>query len=323
MQSRALEKLSVITPIFNEEDSIPRLVEQLMDVLGGLGLPFEIICVDDGSTDKSAQILRAQAARHPELKVVELRRNYGQTAAIMAGIDFATGDIIISIDADLQNDPKDIPRLLEKIDEGYDVVSGWRCNRLDAKLKRVFTSRLANRVISTLSGVRLHDYGCTLKAYRRDIIKNVRLYGEMHRFIPIYASWHGARVIELPVDHHARAFGSSKYGLDRTFKVVLDLFVVMFLQRYLVKPIYLFGGFGLFSIGVGALALSAMIYMRLVHSIPMISTPLPLLSAMTILVGVMSLLMGLLAEMLTRTYYESQGLSAYSVRETINIDGPG
>jgi dolichol-phosphate mannosyltransferase len=265
------------------------------------------------------QRLRAASTNIPQLKVIDFRRNYGQTAAIMAGIDYASGEIIITIDADLQNDPADIPILLAKLDEGFDVVSGWRHLRKDQALRRNFPSRIANKTISWISGIHLKDYGCTLKAYRRDVLKDVRLYGEMHRFIPIYASWMGARTTEIPVRHHPRRFGSSKYGLERIAKVILDLMVVKFLDRNFVKPIYVFGGFGLFTLALSFLSAAAMFYLKYIKGLSMILTPLPLLTALTFLVGFMSLLMGLLAEMLARTYFESQGRSAYRVRELINF----
>ncbi len=315
---QAPRSLSVITPVYNEEDSIPPLVDQLYEVLSSLGKPFEIIAVNDGSTDRSLDRLREQAGRHAEMKVIDLRRNYGQTAAIMAGIDHAGGDIIISIDADLQNDPRDIPDLIAKIAEGNDVVSGWRVDRQDSALRRNFISRLANRVISYISGVRLHDYGCTLKAYRADMLKDVRLYGEMHRFIPIYASWLGAKVVEIPVRHHARKHGRSNYGLERIIKVILDLIVVKFLDRYLAKPIYVFGGFGILALLVGGASFVWMMALRLFDDIAMISTPLPLVTVLCALTGISSILMGLVAEIVVRTYFESQRRSIYMVRERIN-----
>jgi glycosyltransferase involved in cell wall biosynthesis len=255
------------------------------------------------------------------VKVVDFRRNYGQTAALMAGIDHASNDVVVMIDADLQNDPSDIPRLLAKLDEGYDVVSGWRQDRKDAQIRRNWISRVANRLISRVSGVKLNDYGCTLKAYRRNVVSGIRLYGEMHRFIPIYAQWQGARITELSVTHHAREFGASKYGLERIFKVVLDLLVVVFLRRFFAKPIYLFGGFGIASIILSFVTIILAIGLRLFLHISLIQTPLPLLSALLFLVGVMSILLGLVAEMMVRTYYESQGARAYLVRELINFDG--
>ena len=297
------QKISVVVPIYNEEENIDPLLDALFCVLRGLPRDFEIVAVNDGSTDRSYEKLSIAAAEHAELKVVNLRRNFGQTAAIMAGIDYSSGDTLIFIDADLQNDPEDIPLLLAKLDEGYDVVSGWRKNRQDARIRRNFVSQVANSLISWSSGVHLRDYGCTLKAYRIDVIRDVRLYGEMHRFIPIYATWMGARVTEIPVRHHARRFGHSKYGLERTLKVLLDLIVIKFLDRYFSKPIYVFGGFGMLSLLLSALTVLVMIFWKF-EGISMIQTPLPLLAAMTFLVGVISILMGLLAEMIVRTYFE-------------------
>ena len=314
------QRLSVIVPVYNESDNIPLLMEALSSVLNNLRCNFEIIAVNDGSTDGSREKLAAIAAALAELKVINFRRNFGQTAAIMAGIDYASGDVLVFIDSDLQNDPEDIPLLLAKLDEGYDVVSGWRKDRKDARIRRNFMSRMANAIISWVSGVRLTDYGCTLKAYRADVIKDVRLYGEMHRFIPIYATWLGAKVTEIPVRHHARRFGQSKYGLERTVKVLLDLIVIKFLDRYFVKPIYVFGGFGIFSIACSFLTLALMLYLKFVDGVSMIQTPLPMVAAMAFLVGIMSILSGLLAEMMVRTYFESQHRSAYQVRDVFNLD---
>jgi glycosyltransferase involved in cell wall biosynthesis len=311
--------LSVVTPIYNEEKNISILMDQLLELLQTLQKSFEIIAVNDGSRDGSLAELRKQATLHPEIKLVDFRRNYGQTAAIMAGIDHASGSVIISIDADLQNDPQDIPNLLAKLDEGFDVVSGWRKDRQDAAMRN-FVSRVANWVISRISGVRLHDYGCTLKAYRSDVVKNVRLYGEMHRFIPIYATWMGAKVVDIPVRHHARQHGHSNYGLERIVKVILDLIVVKFLDRYMVKPIYVFGGFGILSLLFGVVSFLAMIVLKIVNNISMISTPLPLVTVMAVMTGVSSILMGLLAEMLVRIYFESQRRTNYHVRERINFE---
>jgi len=295
------------------------LMQRLFEVVAGLGFSFEVLAIDDGSDDGSFQLLQVESARHPELKVIRFRRNYGQTAAMMAGIDHAAGSILISLDADLQNDPADIPKLLARLEEGYDVVSGWRIERQDARFRRTLISRADNLLISRISGVRLNDYGCTLKAYRRDVIKNVKLYGEMHRFIPIYASWMGARVTEIPVRHHPRTHGVSKYGLERVVKVVLDMIVVKFLDRYFVKPIYVFGGMGLASIGLSILILGTAIWLRFFEGISLIQTPLPLLSALLFLLGMMSVLMGLLAEMMVRTYFESQHRPAYTVRDSLNL----
>jgi dolichol-phosphate mannosyltransferase len=311
--------VSIVIPIYNEEANIVTLFDRLLPVLDRLPSPFEVIAVNDGSRDGSLAQLRRIAELRPEVRVVDFRRNFGQTAAMMAGIDFARGRIVVSIDADLQNDPEDIPILLDKLAEGYDVVSGWRRDRKDAALRRNFVSRVANALISRISGVQLNDYGCTLKAYRRDVLAGMRLYGEMHRFIPIYASWMGARVIELPVRHHARHAGESKYGLERIAKVILDLIVVKFLDRYFVKPIYVFGGFGLLCLLAALLSFAYMLYLRIVDGYSMILTPLPVLTALLVSVGVISILLGLVAEMVVRTYFESQNRPAYNVRELINF----
>jgi dolichol-phosphate mannosyltransferase len=318
----AYRKVSVIVPAYNEEGNIPVLCERLLAVLDGIGTPFEIILVNDGSSDRTQAAMRTAAARRKEIKVIELKRNSGQTAAMMCGIDHASGDVVVPIDADLQNDPADIPLLLAKIAEGYDVASGWRRDRKDAPLRRNLPSRLANLIISFVSGVRLHDHGCTLKAYRLDVLDGVRLYGEMHRFIPVYASWMGARVTEVAVRHHAREHGASHYGLERILKVVLDLIVVKFLDRHFMKPIYLFGGFGLLCLLVSGLAGFVALYFKLVDGLSLIQTPLPLLAVMTFITGFMCILMGLLSEMLMRTYFESQGKTSYAVRERLNFDEP-
>jgi len=313
------KELSVVVPVYNEEQNISPLLDALVPVLEALAKSFEIIIVNDGSSDRTESVLRAEAGRHG-LKVINFRRNCGQTAALMAGIDHASGETIIFIDADLQNDPQDIPLLLNKLEQGFDVACGWRKDRQDAAIRRNFVSRVANRLISAISGVRLHDYGCTLKAFRSDIIKGVRLYGEMHRFIPIYASWMGARVAELPVRHHPRRFGESKYGLERIFKVVLDLIVVRFLDRHLVKPIYVFGGFGIISLVVSLASVAYMIFLKFFEGLSMIQTPMPIIAAMFFLVGVVSILLGLIAEILVRTYFESQQRSIYLIRDLINFE---
>ena len=312
--------ISIVLPIFEEAESLAPLFEQLFATLDQMGARFEIVAVNDGSRDGSLAELQRLAQLRREIRVVDFRRNYGQTAALMAGFDNARGGVIVTLDADLQNDPADIPKLVAKLHEGYDVVCGWRQNRQDAAIRRNFVSRVANRLISSLSGVELRDYGCTLKAYRRDIIDNVRLYGEMHRFIPIYASWVGARVVEMPVNHSARKFGRSKYGLERVFKVVLDLMVLKFLEKYLVKPIYVFGGFGLAAFAGAFLVLAWALGLKFIAHLSLILTPLPLLSAMLFLIGCMSMLMGLLAEMMMRTYFESQGRRAYLVRSLTNFE---
>ena len=313
--------LSIVIPVYNEQDSLLPLHERLNAALQDVGTDYEVIFVNDGSTDSTDANLRAIAAKDTRYKVVNLRRNFGQTAAMMAGFDFAAGDVIVPLDGDLQNDPADIPRLLRKLAEGYDVVSGWRLERQDATFKRTLPSRMANWLISRISGVRLHDYGCSLKAYRKDVLKGVKLYGEMHRFIPIYASWQGGRVTEIPVNHFRRVHGHSKYGLERVLKVVLDLIVVKFLASYSNKPIYVFGGFGLFSVLVSFLSGLAALYLKYVKQVSFISTPLPLLVVLAFITGVMSILMGLIAEIIMRTYYESQGKQVYLVKETINLAG--
>lgn len=311
--------LSIVVPVFNEQDNVLPLFDQLRGALAKVNDGFEVVFVDDGSTDQTDANLKKVAEADHRFKIVTFRRNFGQTAAMMAGIDYAAGDIIIPLDGDLQNDPADIPRLLDKLAEGYDVVSGWRQERKDASLRRNLPSRIANRLISRMSGVELHDYGCTLKAYRRQVVKGVRLYGEMHRFIPIYASWEGGRVTEIPVNHFPRIHGHSKYGLERIVKVLLDLLLVKFLSKYATKPIYVFGGFGLIGIAISFLAGLYALYLKFFAGISFISTPLPLLVVLTFVTGIMSILMGLIAEIIMRTYYESQGKQVYLVRETVNI----
>jgi dolichol-phosphate mannosyltransferase len=313
--------VSIIIPIYNEEESIPLLVDSLMELFKELvNLSYEVIFINDGSIDKSQLVIEKLLIDLPKFKLINFRRNYGQTSAMMAGIDYSSGRIIIPMDADLQNDPVDIPRLLAKIDEGYDVVSGWRVDRKDDKLKRNFLSYIANLIISYISGVKLHDYGCTLKAYRADVVKNVRLYGEMHRFIPIYASWMGAKVVEIPVIHHARKYGKSKYGLSRIIKVILDLIVVKFLEKYFVKPIYIFGGIGLINITISFVLLFISLYLKIVNGTSFILTPLPLLSVIIFLLGVLSILLGLIAELLVRTYFESQDKTFYKVLGLKNFE---
>jgi glycosyltransferase involved in cell wall biosynthesis len=320
---RRVHTLSVIIPARNEERNLPPLIELLFQALRGIGRPFEVIVVNDGSTDGSLRVLRDLVACHGGLRVIDLARNYGQTSAMMAGFTHARGDIIVPIDADLQNDPADIALLLTKLEEGYDVVSGWRKERQDATIRRNLVSRIANVMISRLSGVHLHDYGCTLKAYRRDVIDPVRLYGEMHRFVPIYASWYGARIAEVPVNHSPRLHGKSNYGLERILKVVLDLIVVRFLDRWLGKPIYIFGGFGTLCFLVAVISFVYMLWLKFHSHISMIQTPLPLLVVMSIMIGVMSIGLGLVAEIMVRTYFESQGKSTYYVRELINFPRNG
>lgn len=314
--------LSIIVPFYNEEGSIEHLVKKVTETLNNLPYQYELVLVNDGSVDNTPNILDKLASMDSRVKVVHFAKNYGQTSAMMAGIDYAQGNIIIAMDGDGQNDPHDIPKLIEQIDMGYDVVSGWRKFRQDRALNRKFPSYIANKIISWVSGVKLNDYGCSLKAYRRDIIKNVRLYGEMHRFIPIYAHWFGARVTEVPVNHFARTTGVSKYGINRTAKVILDLLVVKFLQRYLSKPIYIIGGFGLMCIAAGAMSFFYATYLKIFEGISYIQTPLLLLTVMAVLMGFLSVLIGLVCEILVRTYYESQNKKPYFVKYTQNIADP-
>jgi glycosyltransferase involved in cell wall biosynthesis len=317
MNEAIKETLSILIPIFNEEESISPLYDRLITALKKTGRPYEVIFIDDGSSDSSLEILLDISKKNPNVKVISFSRNFGQTAALSAGIDFSSGEILIPMDGDLQNDPEDILPLLQKIEEGYDVVSGWRKSRKDSFLTRRFPSMVANKMISLIGGVRLHDHGCTLKAYKRDILKNIRLYGEMHRFIPIYAQWIGARVSEIPVNHFPRRSGSSKYGMSRIIKVILDLMVVKFLLSYSQKPIYVFGGMGLLMILAAFLSGGYAIYLKIFRGVSFILTPLPLLSVLLLMLGFLSILMGFLAEILTRTYYESQRKPTYQIKETI------
>jgi glycosyltransferase involved in cell wall biosynthesis len=314
--------ISIFLPVFNEEPNLRPLHTKLSEALNTLDRSSEIVYVDDGSTDGSLKILREIAHLDPRVRVVALRRNYGQTAAMAAGIDAAKGKVLIPMDADLQNDPADIARLLDKLDEGYDVVSGWRKNRKDKMVTRKIPSMLANRLISWIGGVPLHDYGCSLKAYRRESLEDVRLYGEMHRFIPIYAAWAGARVTEIPVEHHARTMGKSKYGLSRTIKVVFDLITIKFMASYQTKPIYVFGTFGMFAFGISLFSGLYAVFLKYSHKATFVQTPLPILCIVMFAVGVQFLLMGLLAEMLVRTYHESQAKAIYAVRERLGFKNP-
>ena len=312
-------EVSIFLPVYNEEPNLMPLHAKLDEALKTLDRSAEIVYVDDGSTDGSLKILREIAEVDPRVRVVALRRNYGQTAAMAAGIDAASGRVLIPMDADLQNDPADIKRLLQKLDEGYDVVSGWRKNRQDKMFTRKIPSMIANRIISWIGGVPLHDYGCSLKAYRRESLQDVRLYGEMHRFIPIYASWAGARVTELPVKHHARTMGKSKYGLSRTMKVVFDLMTIKFMASYQTKPIYVFGMFGMLAFLISLFAGIYAVFLKLFHKADFVQTPLPILTIVMFAVGVQFLLMGLLAEMLVRTDHESQAKAIYAVRERLGF----
>jgi glycosyltransferase involved in cell wall biosynthesis len=311
--------VSIVVPIYNEEDNIQPFSKNLIEALEKADFSFEVIFVNDGSTDFSDQKMKKQAESDTRFKMIELKRNYGQTAAMMAGFDFSTGQIIVTIDGDLQNDANDIPRLIDKIQEGYDVCSGWRMHRKDNPLLRNMPSWIANKLISFLSGVKLHDYGCTLKAYKRSSLEGIRLYGEMHRYIPIYAKWQGAEITEIPVSHNPRIHGKSKYGMERIFKVILDLMVVIFFTTLSNKPIYIFGGFGFLNIALSLLTFFLMIYYKYRGGKTFIETPLPQLVVLFFLVGFISILMGFIAEILMRTYYESQGKSVYSIKEIHDI----
>jgi glycosyltransferase involved in cell wall biosynthesis len=313
--------VSVVVPVYNEVDNLRILHGSLTAALSRR--EYSLVFVDDGSLDGSLSVLSELAVEDPEhVRLVELRRNFGQTAAIAAGIDHSDGEIIVLIDADMQNDPADIPNMLEKIEQGYDVVSGWRVDRQDRLLTRKIPSRAANWLISRVTGVKLHDYGCTLKAYRREVLQGFRLYGEMHRFIPAYAGSVGARIIEMPVRHHPRLHGKTKYGLDRTTKVLLDLFTVKFLISYAVKPIYLFGGTGIALILPSLGVLLYLLLRRLTIGTAVLSSPLFQTSTMLIILGFQSILMGFIAELLVRTYHESQAKPTYSIRRTLNIPSP-
>lgn len=320
-------ELSLFLPVLNEEDNLRPMHARISEALSALGKTAEVIFVDDGSTDNSLRVLREIAAEDERVRIISLRRNYGQTAAMSAGIDAARGAILIPMDADLQNDPHDIARLLEKLDEGFDVVSGWRKNRQDKLISRKIPSRIANRIISWIGGVHLHDYGCSLKAYRRDVIQDVKLYGEMHRFIPIYASWAGARVTEIPVDHHARTRGKSKYGISRTVKVVFDLITIKFMASYQTKPIYVFGSFGFLAFLISVFSAFYAFFLKFAgffglpdHQADFVQTPLPVMAVVMFAISVQFFLMGLLAELLVRTYHESQDKTIYAVREKIGFE---
>lgn len=318
----ALPRLSVVVLVFNEVESIDPLQEELSGVLERLDLPYEIVYIDDGSRDGSTDKLTQLALHDPHVRVVGFRRNFGQTAAVQAGIDHSRGEILVFMDGDMQNDPHDIPRLLDQIDKGNDVVSGWRKERRD-DASRVLPSRIANWIIARVTGVPLHDFGCTLKAYHRDVIQDVRLYGEMHRFIPVYASWVGARIAELPVNHRMRTFGRSKYSLARTSRVLLDLITVKLLGSYSTKPIYFFG-FAAFGLWALSLVFAAIVLIqKLLPPYPYAhNNPLLLLAVFLAIVGVQFILMGLLAELSIRTYHESQGKRTYVVREVIEAPRP-
>ena len=314
-----IQKISIIIPAYNEETSLKVLTDELEYFLKNFEYKYEVIFVDDGSRDNTFNVLKDASLKNPNIKVLRLRRNYGQSAALLAGIDYSSGDVIVPLDADLQNDPNDIPKLLNLLAEGYDLVSGWRKNRQDRALDRKIPSMLANRLISWVSGVELHDYGCSLKAYRKEALTGTRLYGELHRFLPILASWNGAKVAEIEVNHKPRLFGKSKYGLSRTFKVLLDLLVLKFLSDYSTKPIYFFGGFSLVSFAVSVFLTVWAFYLKYFRGIHLNRTPLLIFSAVFVIVSVQFLLMGILADLIMRTYFESQDKKTYQIKDSINI----
>ncbi len=309
--------VSVVVPIMNEVDSLPHLISAIATTLIAQQLSYEIICVDDGSTDGSAELLKQEAQVRSDLKAVLLRRNYGQTAAMAAGFNYARGQTVVTLDGDLQNDPADIPRLLAKLEEGYDLVSGWRQKRQDAALTRLLPSKVGNWLIGLVTGVRLHDYGCSLKAYRWELVEDMHLYGELHRFLPALAYIEGARITELPVRHHARRYGRSKYGLWRTFRVVMDLLTISFMKTFLTRPMHVFGLFGLLSMALGTVLGLYLTFLKLGLGQSIGNRPLLILAVLLLVTGVQLFSFGLLAELLMRTYHESQGRPIYRVREVI------
>jgi glycosyltransferase involved in cell wall biosynthesis len=314
--------LSVVVPIYNEVESVSDLVETIAKTLQSSHISYEIICIDDGSTDGSDRLLKQMAQARNDLRAVILRRNYGQTAAMAAGFSNARGQVIVTLDGDLQNDPADIPMLLAKLEEGYDLVSGWRKDRQDAALTRLLPSKIANWLISKVTGVKLKDYGCSLKAYRAELIADMNLYGELHRFLPALAFIEGARITEIPVRHHARRFGKSKYGLDRTFRVIMDLMTVWFMRKFLTKPMHVFGLFGVGSIAIGTVIGAYLTVLKLAYGVDIGNRPLLILAVVLVLAGVQLFSVGLLAELLMRTYHESQGRPIYRIRETIEPGNP-
>ena len=317
----SVKKISIVVPVYNEEENVPILYDRLKEVLEKIPYDYEIIFVDDGSIDRTREILEEIASKDKKVKVIEFARNFGQTPAMMAGMDYATGDVIVTMDGDLQNDPEDIPRLLEKIEEGYDVVSGWRKNRQDAAISRKLPSKIANWLIGKMTGVKIHDYGCTLKAYRSEVIKKVRLYGELHRFIPALASTvtSVSRIIEIPVKHHPRIYGKSKYGISRTFKVLADLFFIWFLKKFMQKPIHFFGILGLVLFFAGLIPFLYLVGLKLTgHSIG--GRPLLIISVLFILSGIQMFTTGIISEILMRIYFESQDKKPYVVGRVVNLE---
>jgi dolichol-phosphate mannosyltransferase len=321
--AEGIPSVSVVVPVMNEVESLPQLIEAIANTMSASQLSYEIIVVDDGSTDGSAELLRQQARTRTDLKAVLLRRNYGQTAAMAAGFNYACGKAIVTLDGDLQNDPADIPLLLAKLAEGYDLVSGWRQQRQDAALTRLLPSKMANWLIGRITGVKLHDYGCSLKAYRSELVADMHLYGELHRFLPALAYIEGARITELPVRHHARRYGRSKYGLWRTFRVLMDLLTISFMKRFLTRPMHVFGLFGLLSMVLGTLLGLYLTFLKLVEGQLIGNRPLLILAVLLFVTGLQLFCFGLLAELLMRTYHESQGRPIYRVREVVGEEGSG
>jgi len=321
--AEGIPSVSVVVPVMNEVESLPQLIEAIASTMSASQLSYEIIVVDDGSTDGSAELLRQQARTRTDLKAVLLRRNYGQTAAMAAGFNYASGKAIVTLDGDLQNDPADIPLLLAKLAEGYDLVSGWRQQRQDAALTRLLPSKIANWLIGRITGVNLHDYGCSLKAYRSELVADMHLYGELHRFLPALAYIEGARITELPVRHHARRYGRSKYGLWRTFRVLMDLLTISFMKRFLTRPMHVFGLFGLLSMVLGTLLGLYLTFLKLVEGQLIGNRPLLILAVLLFVTGLQLFCFGLLAELLMRTYHESQGRPIYRVREVVGEAGSG
>jgi glycosyltransferase involved in cell wall biosynthesis len=314
------EKISIIIPIYNEADALPEFFRRLEEVVNRENYEYEVIAVNDGSRDNSFSVLRECALKNPKFRVIDFRQNEGQTAAILAGFDHATGDILVPIDSDLENHPEDIPLLLAKLEEGYDVVSGWRKDRWsNRRFSRRLPSSVANKLISYITGVKLNDYGCTLKAYRRAVIEGVPLYGEMHRFIPAYAAWRGAKVAEVSVRHVERMYGKSNYGISRTFRVVLDLLLVKFLERYSNRPIHFFGGFGFLFLFLGGLTGFVAVWLRIFYDLHLVQTPLPTLATLLLIMGFNFVLIGIVAEMVVRGNLESGARKSYSIKEKINF----
>ena len=309
--------LSIVIPIYNERESVAKLYKELDKTLSAMSLKYEVLLIDDGSTDGTFDELKKIHRKNKLFKIIRFRKNFGQTPAISAGFNFAEGEVIVTLDSDLQNDTRDIPLIIEKINEGYDIVSGWRVNRKDKAITRRFPSAVANKIISKLTGVYLHDYGCTLKAYRKEVVKNIELYGEMHRYIPAIASWMGVRVAEVPVRHHSRKYGKSKYGVSRTIKVILDIITVKFLLSYSQRPIQVFGLLGLFSATAGFIITVYLIIMRIFFSQALSERPLFILSIFMVFIGIQLITMGLLAEVLMRVHQEVGNKTTYAIKEML------